>query len=307
MPLNIFDPNNVGDWSGLQGRSVLITGGASGLGASTARLLAKNGAHVTIADLQDGQPLADELTEVGHTMRYVPCDVTDYDSQIAAFESATEFSQKGELDAVLAFAGVGGVGTLVDHVTASDGVPAPPSTKTIDVNVKGVLYTATLALHYLGTKSPDKSKDDKAKSLTIVASMAAFVDDTHNTAYTVSKFALRGLVRALRGSASSQLGVRVNALCPWAMRTPMTEPILQHLASVGINAGEGKGITLVEHEVLTKAAARIVLDASVWGRCVAIMPEGAVDLEDDFEGGYASAQLVELMGLRKEAGDFLRS
>ena len=86
----------------------------------------------------------------------------------------------------------------------------------------------------------------------------------------------------------------------------MTEPILKQLASMGIKAGEGKGITLVPHEVLTQAAARMVVDEGLWGRAVAIMPEGAFDLGDDLEDEYAGNAVVELMGLRKEAGDFLQ-
>lgn len=302
MPLDLFEPSDTASLSALKGLSILVTGGASGLGESTSRLLAEHGAYITMADVKDGTALATELTDKGQKAQYVRCDITDYDSQIAAFKSAIEFSGKSELDAVLAFAGVDDVGPLVDYVAASDDIPAPPSVKAIDVNVKGTFYTATLALHFLRSKSPESAKK---KSFLIVASMASYVDDTHNTSYTTSKFGLRGLFRSLRGAAYSQLNLRVNALCPWGMYTPMTAPILDHLATLGIVSNEGKGLTLVPHEVLTQAAARTVVAEGVWGRGVAIMPEGAVDLGDDLEGGYGGEVLKELMGLRKEDGDFL--
>lgn len=55
-----------------------------------------------------------------------------------------------------------------------------------------------------------------------------------------------------------------------------------------------------------QAAARIVLDEGVWLRAVAVMPEGAVDVGDDLEGGYGGDVLGELMGLRREAGTRLQ-
>ncbi|KAL4738382.1 hypothetical protein BDV11DRAFT_171108 [Aspergillus similis] len=67
----------------------------------------------------------------------------------------------------------------------------------------------------------------------------------------------------------------------------------------------GKGVTLVPHDVLTQALGRIVGDERIAGRAIAIAPEDAVDIGDDIEGAYGGPVLVELMALRKEAGDFL--
>ena len=212
MPLNHFEPSDITALSAVRDLSILITGGASGLGASTARLFTEHGAYVTIADMKDGSDLATKLVEAGHKAQFVRCDITDYDSQIAAFESAIAFSGKDELDAVLAFAGVDDTGPLVDYVAASTDIPAPPSIKAIEVNVKGTCYTTTLALHFLRPKPSNAPVN--SKSLLIVSSMAAYVDDTHNTSYTTSKSALRGLLRSTRTAAHSQLNIRINALCP---------------------------------------------------------------------------------------------
>lgn len=301
MPPVPFNPSNGCSLSSLEGLSILITGGASGLGASTARFIAKHGARVTVVDLKDGSKLVAEITQNGGSAQYVYCDITDYESQTTAFESAISFSRNGELDAVLAFAGVDDAGPLVDYVASSgERVPPAPSIKAIDVNLKGTLYTTTLALHYLRSTSSSSNK-----SFLIVSSMAAYVDDTHDTSYTASKFGLRGLFRSLRRDADTKFHIRINALCPWAMRTPMTEPILAQLAAMGIEADHGNGITLVTHEVLTQAAAWTVVDRAVCGRAIAIMPEGSTDLGDDLDGVYAGPQLVDLMKLRREAGDFL--
>ncbi|KAL4783588.1 hypothetical protein BJX76DRAFT_250920 [Aspergillus varians] len=255
----------------LKGLSVLITGGASGLGLHAATFFAESGAIVTIADIQDGSTIAAELSAKGHAVQFVHCDITDWDSQVKAFRSALTFSPTKTLEVVAAFAGVDNTGHIVDHIAASevslDGPPPPiPSLAPIEVNLKGTFYTATLALHYfrLPAQETEKNTAPPSKSLTIISSLTGYVDDPHSTAYTASKYGSRGLFRAIRGQAHSQLNVRVNAICPWAMKTPMVEGALQLMADLGILPD--KGITLVPHDVLTQALARIAVDEGISGR-----------------------------------------
>jgi len=66
--------------SQLKGKSILITGGTSGLVRGTAILLANLGAYVTIADIQSGEQTVEELESNGHNAQYVQCDVTSWDS-----------------------------------------------------------------------------------------------------------------------------------------------------------------------------------------------------------------------------------
>ncbi|KAL4954126.1 hypothetical protein BDW69DRAFT_183806 [Aspergillus filifer] len=301
-PLAPTDPSH------LAGLSILLTGGASGLGLSTATYLAQSGAIVTIADIQDGTGIASDLTAQGYTVQYVHCDITNWESLTSAFRAALQFSPTKSLDAVAAFAGVDNTGHLVDFVTGTDvsiDGPAPPipDLTPIEVNLKGTFYTAALALHYLRLPSPLSLS--RSKSLSIVTSLAGYVDDTHSTPYTASKYGSRGLFRGIRAQAFSQLNIRVNAICPWAMKTPMIEGALQRMADFGILPD--KGISLVPHDVITGAVGRIVVDEEIQGRAIAIVPEGAVDLGDDIEGAYGGPTLVELMALRREAGDFLHS
>ena len=91
----------------LKGRSVLITGGASGLGEATTRKFHSHGAYITIADLQDslGQALVKEL---GERTSFVHCDTTDWDSSAAAFKHAANFAPSKTIDVVILFAGVDG-------------------------------------------------------------------------------------------------------------------------------------------------------------------------------------------------------
>jgi 5'-hydroxyaverantin dehydrogenase len=267
LPLTPTDPSNI------KGLSVLITGGASGLGLHAATFFAKSGAFVTIADVQDGSKLATDLANQGYTAQFVCCDVTDWDSQVKAFQTALAFSPTKTLDMVAAYAGIDSTGHLVDYIAAAEVLlegapPSIPSLAPIEVNLKAVFYTATLSLHYFrlkpqGITTPDNNKAQASKSLIIISSLAGYIDDTHSTAYTASKFGSRGLFRALRAKAYQQLNVRVNAICPWAMKTPMIEAGLARMAELGILPS--KGITLVDHDVLTQALARITVDESISG------------------------------------------
>jgi NAD(P)-dependent dehydrogenase (short-subunit alcohol dehydrogenase family) len=95
------------EWDLLKDRSVLITGGASGLGEATTRKFHSHGAYVTIADVQDdlGKKLTDEL---GERTSFVHCDTTDWDSSAAAFKHAANFAPSKTIDVVVLFAGVDG-------------------------------------------------------------------------------------------------------------------------------------------------------------------------------------------------------
>lgn len=298
------------DLSGLQGKTVLITGGASGIGLETAKLFASSGAYLTIADVQ---PPLEDITSDGPHVQYVKCDVSDWSSQVSAFKQTIEFSPSKSLDVVVTFAAVDPLENLIDEVKAAKDVslqldPSPPSLRTIDINLKGTYYSAALAMHYFRLPSQASSSTAAAttKSLIFISSLAGYLDDDHNIVYTTSKFGTRGLFRALRRRLTTDFDpkVRINLIAPWAVQTAMTAPLLKIMESMGIQ--EGKGITFAKKETCAQAVGRCAVDESLHGRAFAVMPEGAFDIKDDVEGGYGGDELKVLMGWRKEAGDFLQ-
>lgn len=133
------------EWDQLQDRSVIITGGASGLGAATATKFVQHGAYVTIADMseEDGQQLAKQL---GSKATFVKCNTADWNSSAAAFKHAAQFAPSKTIDVVVLFAGVGGENKgLVDIILQEEPIPsleaplpAEPGHKAIDVNLTGV-------------------------------------------------------------------------------------------------------------------------------------------------------------------------
>jgi len=92
----------------------------------------------------------------------------------------------------------------------------PPNLKTIDVNIRGVLYTSKLAMHSFirqnGTGGPSPSQTDT--SLTLIGSGAAFLDCPRGVQYQSSKWGARGIMHALRRTTHFY-GSRVNMISPW--------------------------------------------------------------------------------------------
>ncbi len=127
------------EWDLLKDRSVIITGGASGLGEATARKFYQYGAYITLADLQDqaGQKLAKEL---GERATFVHCDTTNWESSAAAFMHAGNFAPSKGIDVAILFAGVDGERRgLVDLVmdqpdpTLDNSTPTKPAYKALEV------------------------------------------------------------------------------------------------------------------------------------------------------------------------------
>ncbi|KAJ3502863.1 hypothetical protein NM208_g16636 [Fusarium decemcellulare] len=129
------------DASSLAGKTILITGGALGLGANFARYWASHGANLMIGDInaEAGQQLVAELRtqypKAAH--HFFDCDVTDWDSQVAFFKAAASASPHGGIDIVVANAGINDpkANRHFENPKALDSdpdSPCKPNTKTID-------------------------------------------------------------------------------------------------------------------------------------------------------------------------------
>jgi len=264
----------------LRNKSVLITGGASGIGLATARAWAAAGAYVTIADIQpfdQGQKLVTELGS-GH-VNYVWCDVTNWESQVAAFKSAIDFSPSKSLDVVATFAGTAAMpGNEVDHVLAAgepslEADPKEPNIRNIQVNLIGVYYSSWLALYYfrLPAKTPPQKTEAEGasrpgktdKSLILVASIGGYMDSPRASTYPASKFGVRGLFRSTR-ARTLDIGVRCNLLAPWFVDTPLIAPIKNSMASRGIDMA--KALTFASMEDCVDAASYCAVNAELHGK-----------------------------------------
>lgn len=194
------------DSSPFAGRVAFITGGASGIGAATARALTAQGAHVVIGDVQydAAVALADTLGAAA-----VTCDVR-HEASVSAAIAAT-VQRHGRLDFALNAAGIGGV----QQKTAD--YPAEMWDLVLDVNLTG---TWRCLRHEIPTMLATGGG-----VIVNVASVAGLGGFPRHAAYAASKHGVVGLTRTA-ALEYGRRGVRINALCPGFTMTPMVQQII---------------------------------------------------------------------------------
>ncbi|OCK80103.1 NAD(P)-binding protein [Lepidopterella palustris CBS 459.81] len=188
----------------------LITGGASGIGLFTAKHLAAQGWHVSIADLnqEDGEAAAKEIDGI-----FTKTNVTSYKDMAKVFSNTWE--KYGRIDFVFANAGILDV---ADFYLESETLPPPePSLLTSRVNTDGAIYSAYLSMHYF-RKNPVRGGD-----LIVTSSGSSLYSAAILPIYCASKYAVNGLVRSL-GEELKNEGIKVNAILPSAVPTNIGLP-----------------------------------------------------------------------------------
>jgi 5'-hydroxyaverantin dehydrogenase len=286
------------DYAQLKDRSVIITGGASGLGEATTKLFAEHGAYVTIADMDVGmgEKLTLDLTAKGQKVTFVECDTTDWSASVHAFKHAIKFSAEGTLDVAILFAGTDGARTgLVDEVLKGpepslEDNPIEPKHNAIDVNLLGEYLSTSLALHYFRLPGGTSRK----KSIVLISSMTGYIDLPYNTDYSVSKYGIRGLFRSIRSQAH-RVNARVNNLVPGYILTPLTKRVHQIESPEEPSKATGYVLPWAPIEFVVEACARCAVDDSLDGRALAVMPSGVIDINEDVETGYGGERWVKML------------
>ncbi len=200
----------------IQGSVFVITGGASGLGAATARLITGSGGKVLIADLKDadGQALAREL---GPSGRFARTDVTDEASGKAAVAMALEAF--GKIDGLVNCAGV----VHGERILGKEGVHSLASfTRVININLIGSFNMTRLAAEQMAKNAPSASAERGV--IVYTASVAAFDGQIGQPAYAASKAALVGMTLPVARELA-RIGVRVMTIAPGIFETPMVGQI----------------------------------------------------------------------------------
>lgn len=206
------DPTKGYDASKLKGKTVLITGGGSGIGEASLRSFVEAGAFVAFSDIvqERGEAIAKELGS--EKVVFVKGDVMNWSDQKQLFRTAIERSPTGSINVVFANAAFvkPGDDVLADAVDA-DGEPVEPDLGVAEVHFRGALLTTKLALHYFRRQLP---KGDKDHCLIMTASIAGYWDHQNTVQYAMGKWATRGLMRSLRCSVPED-EMRVNIIAPW--------------------------------------------------------------------------------------------
>jgi 5'-hydroxyaverantin dehydrogenase len=282
----------------LQGKTLLVTGGASGLGETFVTTFAKNtDSAAIIADLDrtKGELLENNLREAGCNVKFIQVDVTSWESVINLFRQALTWlrtlDQNRTIDHVICSAGVDSEELDLSAVSPDDflrndqtSIKAPKSTS-IQISIVGSLNTVVAATKFgMGLHRPYTEFGDK--SITLLGSLAGYTGMALRSDYTSSKWGVRGLFRSLlddRKAASCP--VRINLLAPYFVSTPLTAHLLPGLLKMGIKMADMCDVT--------DAALRLISDRSIHGRAVGIWQGGPVDLGDDLGGAFGSQALRE--------------
>jgi NAD(P)-dependent dehydrogenase (short-subunit alcohol dehydrogenase family) len=191
----------------LEGRVAVVTGGCGGIGLATARRFVEEGAKVVIGDLDDtaGESIAAELGGV-----YLHCDVTDPEDVEALFRTAKETF--GSVDVAFNNAGIS---PPDDDSILTTGLDAWRRVQ--EVNLTSVYLCCKAALPYM----LEQGRGSIINTASFVAVMGAA---TSQISYTASKGGVLSMSREL-GVQFAREGVRVNALCPGPVNTPLLQEL----------------------------------------------------------------------------------
>ena len=188
----------------LDGKVVVVTGGASGIGRGTSLRCAREGATVVIGDVQaepreGGDPTAQLITAAGGTARFVGCDVRKHDDLESLMDAAEEL---GGVDVLVNNAGIFRHHNFLEAAEADFDAM-------FDINVKGVLFTVQQAVPLMADGG----------SIILTGSVAGSKGFESGAVYGATKAAIRSFARSWTSDLKAR-NIRVNVLSPGPIQTP---------------------------------------------------------------------------------------
>ncbi|MBX3016158.1 MAG: SDR family oxidoreductase [Caldilineaceae bacterium] len=195
----------------VQGKIILITGAAQGIGEATARLCAERGARVILADVKEkGADVAASIRERGGDATFYKVDVRAEAAVIALFEQV-QASHSG-IDVLICAAGV-----LQGQFLQPEEFPLETFEFVMDVNVKGTFLCTKYATPLLAASQG---------VMLLIASGAGVIGGSSSIAYGTSKGAVNGLGMVLASHLAPRK-IRVNVICPGSLNTEMKRNVIQ--------------------------------------------------------------------------------
>ena len=199
----------------IEGNVFIVTGGASGLGAGTVRMLTSHGAKVVIADVQTdlGRQVADELGQ-----HFVQCDVASESDGQAAVAAAVDAGR------LMGLVNCAGIAPAVKTVGRDGAHPLGTFTRTIMVNLVGSFNMIRLAAEAMSKNEPVETGERGV--LINTASVAAYDGQIGQAAYSASKGGLVGMTLPIARDLARN-GIRCVTIAPGIFRTPMMDSMPQ--------------------------------------------------------------------------------
>jgi meso-butanediol dehydrogenase/(S,S)-butanediol dehydrogenase/diacetyl reductase len=242
------------------GKVVLVTGAASGIGAASARRFASEGARLALCDRNESDlaALARELDASGERVLCARVDVSVQHEVQAFVEAAAERFRR--LDVVMNNAGIGAFGR-------SDEMDPAAWHQTFAVNVHSVFYGTRAALPHL--------RGAGGGAIVNTASISGLRGDYGLSAYNASKGAVVNYTRAAALEVARE-GIRVNALCPGPVDTPLALPLLRH-AKIAAEYARAIPMGRVGHaDEIAAAAAFLASDDASWITGTTLVVDGGL-------------------------------
>ncbi|RDZ29341.1 3-hydroxybutyrate dehydrogenase [Lysobacter silvisoli] len=208
----------------IQGQVAVVTGAASGIGKEIAFVLARAGAAVAIADLNQAgaQAVADEIAAAGGRAIGVAMDVTDEAAVNAGIERVA--AELGRIDILVSNAGIQIVNPIENYAYAD-------WKKMLAIHLDGAFLTTKAAL-------PHMYKDNKGGVVIYMGSVHSHEASPLKSAYVTAKHGLLGLSRVLAKEGAKH-GVRSHVVCPGFVRTPLVDKqIPEQAKELGISEDE---------------------------------------------------------------------
>lgn len=226
----------------LEGKVALVTGGSSGIGRAAAQLFVRDGARVVIADVdtEGGQETVQIVKETGGSALFLKTDVSKASEVEALINKAVETF--GRLDCAFNNAGIGEIEGRT-HL-----FPEEKWDRIIDINLKGVW----LCMKYEITQMLKQG----GGAIVNTSSAAGLIGTVFHPVYSASKHGVVGLTKSIALQYARD-GIRVNAICPGAVRTPMVEK------AISANSKYERA-NLEAEPVGRMAEPREIAEAAVW-------------------------------------------